>query len=171
MATCRRVGFLALGGCQPAWSSLTVLERRVSCIRRTTGLRPPMGWDENGVSSAYHGQVGRAGARYPGPCSSWFPRPSMQACSRVLTSAAGNTTNAHKPSHPCSTTMASETSDSTPSLTAIVMPGWQRRGSGAQGQSRAIQTLGVGTRNPESSKDQKLGLLALPTTLSAGGQN
>lgn len=101
-----------------------------------------MGWDENGVSSVYHGQVGRAGTRNPGPCSSWFPRLSMQACSRVLTSAAGNTTNAHKPSHPCSTTMASETSDSTPSLTAIVMPGWQRRGARGSGAEQSYPDLG-----------------------------
>lgn len=86
----------------------------------------------------------------------------------ALTSAAGNTTNAHKPSHPYSITMASGTSDSTPSLTAIVMPGWQQRGPGAWGQSRVTQFLGIGNRNPESSE---VGPLHLSTTLSAGGKN
>lgn len=31
------------------------------CIQRTTGVKPPMGWDENGVNSAYYGQVVIAG--------------------------------------------------------------------------------------------------------------
>lgn len=68
--------------------------------------------------------VGIAAARYP--CSSLCPFLSMQVCSTALTSAAGSTTSAHKPSHPCSIITASETSDSTPSLTATVMPGWQQ---------------------------------------------
>lgn len=139
-----------------------------------------MGWDDNWVNSNYYGQIGITGVQYPGPCSSLFPLLSMQVCSTVLTYAAGNTTNAHKPSHPCSLTMASETSDSTPSLTATVMPGWQQaerargsggRGPGAQEAEQSYPVLGISTRNPENSKDQKQGPLPLPTTFSAGGQN
>lgn len=50
--------------------------------------------------------------------------PQNWVCSTALISAAGSTTSAHKPSHPCSIITASETSDSTPSLTATVMPGF-----------------------------------------------
>lgn len=59
---------------------------------------------------------------------SWCPLCSLQGSSRALISAAGNMTSAHRTSHLSSTTMASETTDSTPFPTVTVMPGWQWAG-------------------------------------------
>lgn len=63
------------------------------------------------------------GAQGPGTLLSQCPLCSLQGSSRALISAARNTTAAPRRSHPSSTTMASGTTDSTPSPTAAVMPG------------------------------------------------
>lgn len=141
-STCWSVSFLAWGR-QRRLQAWMVFSESVGAIQRPAALRPPVGWDDNWANSNYYGQVGITGAQCPGPCSSLFPLLSKQVCSTVLTSAAGNTTNAHKPSHPCSLTMASETSDSTPSLTATVMPGWQQaeRAWGSEGRAE-LPSLG-----------------------------
>lgn len=120
------VGCLALGVAQQRlylgvlfklWNCESHRERpeatQVICIRagmRTRSLLPtPRGHSRHVV---------------PTTLLSWCPLRSLQGSSRAPISAARNTTAAHRLSHPSSTTMASETTDSTPSPTATVMPGW-----------------------------------------------
>lgn len=64
---------------------------------------------------------------------SWYPLCSLKESSMARISAAENMTSAHRTSRLSSTTMASETTDSTPSPTATVMPGWQGRGAAGAG--------------------------------------
>lgn len=145
-STCWSVSFLAWGR-QRRLRAWVVFSEYVGAMGvvypETICPEATVGWDDNWANSNYYGQVSITGGQYPGPCSSLFPLLSMQVCSTALTSAAGNTTNAHKPSHPCSLTMASETSDSTPSLTATVMPGWQQaeraRGSGGRAELPSLR--------------------------------
>lgn len=84
---------------------------------------------------------------------SWCPLHSLQESSRALISAAENMTAAHRTSRLSSTTMASEITDSTLSLTVTVMPGWQWAGDlVVQGWGRVTQFLGAETGIPENLK-------------------